>query len=102
MSYKDAHSRLRQAVEFLYREQHRTDRHRMLQEAWQPLYSLREEDFPAEFRSMFGYLRYEMSRLEQEDPSPREINLLIRKLQGLELKWIEEPPKLQAEDFDTT
>ena len=51
---------------------------------------------------MFGYLRYEMSRLEQDEPSPREINLLIRKLQELELKWIEQPPKLRVEDFDTT
>lgn len=43
-----------------------------------------------------------MRRLGQEEPSPREINLLIRKLRELELKWIEESPKLQVEEFDAT
>jgi hypothetical protein len=95
MPFKDAHSRLRQAVEILYREQHRIDRDILLREAWQSLYSLREEDFPPEFRSLFAYLQHEMERAEREEMSPREINLLILKIQELELKWIELPPKQQ-------
>ncbi len=98
MSYNDAHNRLRHAVAFLYREQHRIDRQSVLREAWKPLSSLRDEDFPSEFRSLFAYLQHEMAYSEREELSPREINLLIRKIHELELKWIEPPSEQPCEE----
>ena len=73
-----------------------SNRYGLLQEAWRPLYSLHEEDSPAEFHRLFGYLRHQMSRTELEELSAREINLLIKKIQELELKWIEHPPQIQT------
>ena len=89
MEFAEAHKRLRRAAEFIATRDGETDRASVLLAACQFLHSLRADDFPALFRSALGYLKHEMSRLDDRELTLREVNLLFRQIRELELKWIE-------------
>lgn len=89
MEFAEAHKRLRRAAEFIATRDQETDRASVLLGAWQLLEGLRADDFPAPFRSTFGYLKHEMSRFHDHELTLREANFLLRQIRELELKWIE-------------
>jgi hypothetical protein len=89
MEFAEAHKRLRRAAEFIATRDQETDRASVLLGAWQFLEGLRADDFPVQFRSAFGYLGHEMSRLDDHELTLREVNFLLRQIRELELKWIE-------------
>jgi hypothetical protein len=77
MEFAEAHKRLQRAAEFIATRCQETDRASVvLLGAWHLLEGLRADDFPAPFRSTFGYLKHEMSRLDDHELTLREVNFL--------------------------
>jgi hypothetical protein len=87
----DAHEKLRRAASLLSHEGADAGDRTLLLQAWEVLRGLRGDDFPAEMRPAFNFLQHEIVRAESEDISAREVTFLTKKLQQLELMWVENP-----------
>lgn len=87
----DAHEKLRRAASLLSHEGANAGDRTLLLQAWEVLRGLRGDDFPAEMQPAFNFLQHEIARAESEDISAREVVFLTKKLQQLELMWVENP-----------
>jgi hypothetical protein len=88
MTKLDAHERLRRAASLLGHEGAQTGDRTLLLQAWENLRGLRSDDFPADLRPGFEFLRHEIARAESEDVSARDVAFLANKLRQLELMWV--------------
>ena len=94
----DAHERLRRAASLLAHEGANAGDRTLLLQAWEVLRGLRDDDFPAEMRPAFSFLRHEIARAESEEVSEREVLFLTNKLRQLELTWVEAPSSFADPD----
>jgi hypothetical protein len=88
MTKLDAHERVRRAASLLADEGPQTGDRTLLLQAWENLRGLRSDDFPADLRPAFEFLRHEIARAESEDVSARDVAFPANKVRQLELMWV--------------